>query len=83
MEPKRKKTILFLFILDSGIVALLEAVSDEHDTVLDEARDSHPELAVDDVVCGTLRLLELPLVDSTKDKVKDKKANKAIKNNIK
>ena len=56
-------------------------MGDEHDAVLDEARESEPELVVDDVLGGALGILELPLVDSTKSKVKDKKANKAIKIN--
>ena len=53
-------------------------MSDEEDTVLDEAGDRDPELAVDDELGDGLRLLELPLVDSAKPKVKNDKNSKAI-----
>ena len=53
-------------------------MSDEHDAGLDEARDREPELVVDDVLEGTLGILELALVNGTKDKVKENQANKTI-----
>lgn len=63
--------------LDAGVIALLEAMCDEHDTVLDKARNRDPELSVDNEIFKFACFLELPLINSSKYKVKNKQTNKA------
>ena len=54
-------------------------MGDEHDAVLDKARESEPELAVDDELGESLSILELPLIENTTNKVNNNQTNKAIK----
>lgn len=81
-KKKFVSSTIYLFILNFSVSSLLlETVDNEHNTVLNKARKSKPELVVDDVISRDLRLLELVLINSTKDKVKNHKNSKTIKIN--
>jgi len=66
--------------LDRNVVAPLATVEDEHDTVLDKRRKSAPELVVDDEFLERRSTLNLPLIDSTNNKVGGETDDKDHKN---
>ena len=61
--------LLLLFFLNRDVIALLEAVDDEEDTVLDEAGERSPELVLGDNLGNSLSTLNLPVVETEASKV--------------